>query len=86
MADCPIGGAGIRAGDWSGRCSFLTLNGLCALHTRRLKPLEGRTAVCAAEGPPDNATIRSADIVPLWDTPLGRAVVDRWLELHPQHE
>ncbi|GIX48931.1 MAG: hypothetical protein KatS3mg131_3142 [Candidatus Tectimicrobiota bacterium] len=57
------------------RCVMQTPEGLCRLHALGLKPLEGRLASGCAPYP--GWQVRQA-IAALWDTPEGKAVVDRW--------
>ena len=57
------------------RCVMQTPEGLCRLHVLGLKPLEGRLASGCAPYP--GRQVRQA-IAAMWDTPEGKAVVDRW--------
>ena len=73
-----VGCEGGSAPSWpSGRCTFLTDEGLCELHDLGLKPIEGRAAHhdTIAQGPhPDLHRMVAA----LWETEDGQAVVTEW--------
>lgn len=56
-----------------GRCNLLTENGMCSLHDKGLKPLEGRLANCKTDQPKLHGFVARK-----WDCELGRAVVARW--------
>lgn len=68
---------------YTGICEFLvkedlTKMGLCELHDKKLKPLEGRI-VDHAISPEEGVMIRRA-VFETWDTPEGRSVVDMWVK------
>jgi hypothetical protein len=62
-----------------GRCTFLTEEGLCELHDKGLKPLEGRVATCkiTKESTKNHAEAR-AFIVKRWKTKKGKATVEKF--------
>ena len=64
-----------------GVCTFLE-NGLCTLHDKGLKPLEGRVATCkkGAKITKMHEEMR-ADIVQSWNTPEGKATLAKWRRL-----
>ena len=67
-------------------CTFLTDDKECEIHTlqnahgRPLKPLEGRLASCKQEHSDQARTLRY-DVGQLWRTPVGHAVVNKWMAL-----
>ena len=67
-----VGCEGERAPSWPlGTCTFLTDDGLCAIHED--KPYEGRVAHH------DNAASENhKHVAQAWDTEYGRQVVRRW--------
>lgn len=58
-------------------CTFWH-NGLCQLHDRGLKPLEGRMTYACRE---NEDGFDREQLVALWDTDDGRAVVELWWEV-----
>ena len=70
-----VGFEGRTAPFWpTGRCTFLK-DGLCELHDKGLKPLEGRVASCKDES---SSTLVRLHIVRTWNTDLGRSIVNNW--------
>lgn len=68
------GHEGQRAPYWPwGRCNLLTKDGLCSLHDKGLKPLEGRAASCKTNKPKLHGFVAMT-----WNCDLGRAVVAKW--------
>jgi hypothetical protein len=59
----------------TGRCTFLTDKNLCLLHDLKLKPMEGRLALHGGKTPEN----LHEDIAKMWDSALGRKVVQRWI-------
>ena len=59
-----------------GECSFLTENGLCELHDKGLKPIEGRLANC------QNMTDDSVheQVAQEWESEEGEKVASLWEE------
>ena len=57
-----------------GECTFLNAQGLCDLHDKKLKPIEGRLANCKD---PTGGQLHKA-VADLWNTAEGRAAIDRW--------
>jgi hypothetical protein len=57
-----------------GKCTFLNAQGLCDLHDKGLKPIEGRLADCKN---PSGGQLHKA-VADLWNTEEGRAVIARW--------
>ena len=56
-------------------CAFQLECGLCDLHGRGLKPIEGRIASCAESY--DGEGLHEA-VAATWDTDEGRRVLERW--------
>lgn len=78
-----IGYQGENAPFWpEGRCAFLK-DGLCSLHDKGLKPLEGRTADCKHNGLSreeynlKHGLVRE-HIVTQWQTEKGKEVLERF--------
>lgn len=68
------GSEGNEAPFWpTGRCNFQNKKGLCELHNKNLKPLEGKLASCK-----NNIRYLHKYIAKLWDTEKGRTVVRLW--------
>ncbi len=65
-----------RGDGWlgAGRCLFLTKAGLCSLHKRGLKPLEGRIAIHGA----GSGGAKKTHVVKTWDTPEGKRVFEKF--------
>jgi hypothetical protein len=59
-------------------CTFWGVDKLCALHSIKLKPLEGRTAHHEIEEDQDKDPSIHEQIARLWDTDEGRNVVSNW--------
>jgi Fe-S-cluster containining protein len=55
-----------------GQCTFLKDN-LCEIHDSGFKPLLCRETLCCGEHYPSKE-----QVVPLWNTDRGRALVERW--------
>lgn len=76
-----LGCEGKYAPQWpGGTCTFLKA-GLCEIHNSGFKPSECKAAMACAGGPvkePNKSTIWK-----LWDSPEGRALVERWESLAP---
>ena len=53
-------------------CTFQTADGLCELHDKKLKPVEGRAACCT-----DGVNLHEA-IAKLWDNKKAQALVKKW--------
>ena len=71
---------GGHAPSWpEGSCTFLTDDGLCELHDKGLKPSEGRKT-----GHQSDPDVRKVNIHKLiadtWDTPEGRALIERVID------
>jgi hypothetical protein len=58
----------------SGRCTFLSDDGLCGLHNFGLKPTEGKQALCKERTP---AGLHE-QIAQTWQSDAGKAVIDAW--------
>ena len=61
-----------------GKCTFLTKDNLCELHSLGLKPIEGRVASC--KGTTYNL---HGDVAELWNNSESRSVVERWEAMLP---
>lgn len=60
-----------------GKCAMLTEDNLCELHSKGLKPVEGRDSCCKVD--PDRDSHKG--IALLWDTDYGKSVVEKWKQL-----
>ena len=58
----------------SGRCTFLSDDGLCRLHDLGLKPTEGTLALCKERTPSG----LHEQVAKTWDSAAGKAVIDAW--------
>jgi hypothetical protein len=58
-------------------CTFQDKKGLCEIHTKGLKPLEGKLATCDGSGHGKDLHFGVAE---LWDNAEGKAVVQLWKE------
>lgn len=54
-------------------CTFQTTNGMCELHDKGLKPLEGRLAHHSL-----NAGDLHFEVAQLWDNKKGQEIVEKW--------
>jgi hypothetical protein len=63
---------------YTDRCAFLTKDGLCELHDKKLKPLEGR--IIDHTITPEEGVVIRREILYMWDTPEGKSVVDMWVK------
>ena len=72
---------GGRCAPWwpVGRCSLLTKDNQCTLHSLKLKPEQGRTA-CCKEGR-DGYCKSNKHYSELWNSDFGKKVITRWKEL-----
>lgn len=72
------GSGGEVAPYWpKGRCMFLTDGNLCDIHYTAYKPIVCRQSFLCDED--KNARVlRKRDLVRLWDTDKGRAVIKQW--------
>lgn len=70
------GYAGRSAPWWpTGKCSLQDDDGLCELHDKDLKPIEGR--LCSCDESVDVGKLHE-DIAMMWDTEEARKIVDCW--------
>jgi len=60
----------------TGRCTFLTKGGLCELHDKNLKPLEGR--IESHEMSAEEAIIIRREIFRMWDNQVGKSLSEDW--------
>ena len=60
----------------TGRCTFLTDEGLCELHDLGLKPTEGRKASCAESH--DKAMVLHEAVARTWDDEAAQHLVGEW--------
>ena len=57
-----------------GQCTFQDENGMCELHDKGLKPLEGRESLCH-DRTPENLRDK---IVAIWDSSEAQKLVEEW--------
>lgn len=67
------------------RCTFLDQNGLCMLHDKGLKPLEGRIATCREQDRTYLPRELHLAVGKTWQVPAAHAIIQEWSILHPQH-